>query len=62
MPAGERESLVHVDRIQISDLELGRGSSRTAFIERITKVTVVGRVATSEPESEPKPESESAAE
>ncbi|HGG58066.1 MAG TPA: hypothetical protein ENK31_09755 [Nannocystis exedens] len=53
MPAGERESLVHVDRIQISDLELGRGSSRTAFIERITKVTVIGRVAT--PESEPEP-------
>ncbi len=49
MPAGERESLVHVDRVQVSDLELGRGSSRTAFIERITKVTVVGRVATPEP-------------
>lgn len=43
MPAGERETLVHVDRIQVSNLELGRGSSRTAFIERITKVTVVGR-------------------
>jgi len=43
MPAGERETLVHVDRIQVSNLELGRGSSRTSFIERITKITVVGR-------------------
>ncbi|MCA9662639.1 MAG: C40 family peptidase, partial [Myxococcales bacterium] len=43
MPAGERETLYTVDKIQVSDLELGRGSSRTSFIERITKITVVGR-------------------
>ncbi|MCB9549625.1 MAG: C40 family peptidase [Myxococcales bacterium] len=36
------ETLLTVDRIQVSDLELGRGTSRTAFIERITKVTVFG--------------------
>ncbi|MCA9638338.1 MAG: C40 family peptidase, partial [Myxococcales bacterium] len=38
MPAGEREILYTVDRILVSDLELGRGSSRTAFIERITRI------------------------
>lgn len=43
MAAGERETLLTVDRVQVSDLELGRGSSRTAFIERITKITVIGR-------------------
>ncbi|MEZ4463953.1 MAG: NlpC/P60 family protein [bacterium] len=36
------ETLLTVDRIQVSDLELGRGTSRTAFIERITKITVFG--------------------
>jgi hypothetical protein len=36
------ETTVAVDRIQVSDLEVGRGSSRTSFIERIERVTVLG--------------------
>lgn len=40
MAAGELETLYTVDRVLVSDLELGRGSSRGAFIERITKITV----------------------
>ena len=41
-PAGERETLLKVDGVHVSDLELGRGTSRTAFIQRITKITVLG--------------------
>ena len=41
-PAGERETLLKVDGVHVSDLELGRGSSRTAFIQRISKLTVLG--------------------
>jgi hypothetical protein len=41
-PVGERETLLKVASVHVSDLELGRGTSRTAFIERITKVTVLG--------------------
>lgn len=41
-PVGELETLLKVDGVHVSDLELGRGSSRTAFIERITKITVFG--------------------
>lgn len=37
-----KETLLTVDRIQVSDLELGRGTSRTAFIQRLTKLTVFG--------------------
>lgn len=40
-PAGERETLFKVDGVHVSDLELGRGTSRTAFIQRISKVTVL---------------------
>jgi hypothetical protein len=40
--AGERETLLKVDGVHVSDLELGRGTSRTAFIQRITKITVFG--------------------
>lgn len=36
------ETLRKVDRITVSDLELGRGSSRKSFIERITRVVVLG--------------------
>lgn len=39
----QKETLFEVDRILVSDLELGRDTSRTAFVERITKVTVVGQ-------------------
>ncbi len=41
-PAGERETLLKVDGVHVSDLELGRGTSRAAFIQRITKITVLG--------------------
>jgi hypothetical protein len=37
-----KETLMMVDRIQVSDLEIGRGTSRTAFIQRLTKLTVFG--------------------
>lgn len=40
-PAGERETLYKVDGVHVSDLELGRGTSRTAFVQRVTKVTVL---------------------
>lgn len=40
-PAGERETLVKVDGVHVSDLELGRGSSRTAFIQRISRIAVL---------------------
>jgi hypothetical protein len=36
------ETLMTVDRISVSDLQLGRGSSRTAFIQRLTRITVLG--------------------
>lgn len=41
-PQGDVETLFEVDQVTVSDLELGRGSSRTAFIERLTRITVVG--------------------
>ena len=37
-----RETLYRVTGATVSDLELGRGSSRTAFIERLTRITVLG--------------------
>ncbi len=37
------ERLVRVPDITVSNLELGRGTSRTAFIERINQITVIGR-------------------
>ncbi len=36
------ETLLTVDRIRVTDLELGRGTSRKAFIERVTRITVIG--------------------
>jgi hypothetical protein len=36
------ETLYKVGDVSVSDLELGRGGSRTAFIERITRIVVVG--------------------
>lgn len=39
---GDVETLFEVDEVTVSDLNLGRGSSRTAFIERLTKITVIG--------------------
>ncbi len=42
-PEGELETLTIVGEVTVSDLELGRGSSRTAFIERIDRLAVFGR-------------------
>lgn len=42
VPPGERpETLVHVDRVVLSDLSLGEGTSRGSFLERITHVSVL---------------------
>jgi hypothetical protein len=41
-PNGDVETLFEVDEVTVSDLELGRGSSRTAFLERLTRITVIG--------------------
>ena len=37
------ETLLTVDRIRVTDLELGRGTSRTAFVERMTRISVLGQ-------------------
>jgi hypothetical protein len=37
------ETLVRVQNITVSDLELGRGTSRKALIERVTRITVIGK-------------------
>lgn len=49
-PEGERETLLKVDGVHVSDLELGRGTSRTAFVQRISKITVLAP-----PALEPRP-------
>ncbi len=44
LPSGEAaETLRRVDRIAVSDLSLGAGSSRTSFLERLTRVSVLGK-------------------
>src|SRR5690606_36221195 len=40
---GGQETLVRVQNITVSDLELGRGTSRRALIERLSRITVIGR-------------------
>ena len=42
------ETLVRVKNITVSNLELGRGTSRTALLERVTRITVVGGTPGSE--------------
>lgn len=37
-----KETLNSVLEVSVTDLEIGRGTSRTSFLERITKVTVIG--------------------
>lgn len=39
---GGGETLHEVDKVTVSDLTLGRGSSRRAFIERIDRIVVLG--------------------
>jgi len=41
-PGGGRRT-VRLDRVEVTDLERGRGTERTAFIERITALSVFGR-------------------
>ena len=41
-PEAPAETVVDVQRTVVSDLELGRGSSRRAFIERLTTLIVLG--------------------
>lgn len=36
------ETTMRVDSVQVSNLELGRGTSKRAFIERITRIAVLG--------------------
>jgi len=44
-PAGEpAETLMRVKTVTVSDLEIGRGTSRTSFIERLTRATVLGKM------------------
>ncbi len=39
---GGGETLYRLDRVAVTDLELGRGSARGAFVERITRLAVFG--------------------
>jgi cell wall-associated NlpC family hydrolase len=39
---GGQDTLFRVDGVTVSNLELGRGTERTAFIERVTHITVLG--------------------
>ncbi|WP_428262047.1 NlpC/P60 family protein [Haliangium sp.] len=41
-PEDGGDILYHVDQVQVTDLELGRGTSKTAFIERIDRLMVLG--------------------
>ncbi len=40
---GDHETLRRVDRVTVSDLMLGRGSSRRSFVERIDRIVILGR-------------------
>ncbi|MEQ8894311.1 MAG: NlpC/P60 family protein [Sandaracinaceae bacterium] len=40
---GEQEILRRVDRVAVSDLSLGDGSSRGSFLERVTEAVVIGQ-------------------
>jgi hypothetical protein len=40
--SGRTETLFTVDRVQVSDLSLGKGTSRKSFLERITHITLIG--------------------
>lgn len=44
-PEGGGDTLHRIDRVAVTDLELGRGSARGAFIERITTLAVIGGAA-----------------
>jgi hypothetical protein len=40
---GGGETAFQIDRITVSNLELGRGTSRKSLLERLTRVTVIGK-------------------
>ena len=40
---GGGETIVENNNVTVTNLDLGRGSSRTAFIERITRIAVIGK-------------------
>ncbi|MEM7135356.1 MAG: NlpC/P60 family protein [Myxococcota bacterium] len=40
---GVHETVNRVDRVAVSDLSLGKGSSRRDFLDRVTRITVLGR-------------------
>jgi len=40
---GRKETLRRVDRVQVSDMTLGKGTSRTSFLERLTHITIFGQ-------------------
>jgi hypothetical protein len=39
---GGGETIFHNDKVTVSDLELGRGTSRRSLLERLTMITVIG--------------------
>lgn len=39
---GEGDTVVRLDRVVVSDLEVGRGTKRTSFIERLDRLAVFG--------------------
>ena len=42
-PGGAGETLFLVQRITVTGLDLGRGSSRRSFVERLTRIVVLGK-------------------
>lgn len=40
---GGGETLVEVDRVAVSDLSLGKNTSRRSFLERITRLSILGK-------------------
>ncbi|MFT7626277.1 MAG: hypothetical protein ACI9WU_005472, partial [Myxococcota bacterium] len=42
VPCGDEEQVKRVDRVAISDLELGRSTSRKAFLQRLTRLAIFG--------------------
>lgn len=41
-PSAPGETLRRVERVEVSDLRLGEGTSRRSFLERLTRLTVLG--------------------
>jgi len=43
-PCGEGDKTIRLDRVVVSDMSLGEGTTKTSFIERITKLAVFGKL------------------